>query len=253
MPLHRQFAGHDKPITWRSHLGHGLDGIVFKASIGDDVYAIKVFWHARPPSYSYWSFPRECHVVAMLDKIKWVLEHADGPIMVNANPKTVADAVKNLRAFSDEGRAKPEIFEDATPVPPFPPITRCFGWMQLDSEKLPRRFHRYLEHEFPRGFQGVGAHYAMVYEYVPDTGETDPSVIQAQFDFFYLAGFSLHDIKPDNWRQGKLVDFCDLATLVDPFAKSRWKRRDARQYLPLIVPPKVENDGPAKKAKGGVA
>ena len=41
-PLHRQFSGHNKDITWRSYLGHGLDGVVFKASIGDQVFAIKV-------------------------------------------------------------------------------------------------------------------------------------------------------------------------------------------------------------------
>lgn len=41
-PLHRQFPEHYRPITWRSYPGHGLDGIVFKGSIGEMTYVIKV-------------------------------------------------------------------------------------------------------------------------------------------------------------------------------------------------------------------
>jgi hypothetical protein len=84
----------------------------------------------------------------------------------------------------------------------------------------------------------------MVYEYVPDTGEQDADVIQAHFDFFYLAGFAVHELRHDNWLQGKLVDFCDLASLVDPFALSRWKRRDAGVCFGL--PTKVESIRSAK-------
>jgi hypothetical protein len=183
----------------------------------------------------------------MLDKIKWVLEHAESPVLVKTNPQSRRDAVKNLQSFSDEGRAGSEtIVEDASPFPPYPPITRCYGWLKIDTEKLPRRFHRYLQIQRPRGYRAVGVHYAMVYEYVPNTGEQDPDVIQAQLDTFYLAGFALNEIKLDNWLQGKLVNFCDLSSLVDPWVPSRWKRRDARLYFQL--PPKVQNDdGAAEK------
>lgn len=140
-------------------------------------------------------------------------------------------ACKNLWSLSDEGRAAPpRIFSDATPFPAFPPVMRCYGWMRLPPEKLPPRFQWYRERERPRGYQAVGVHYAIVYEYVPDTEEQDPDVIQPQLDVFYLAGFSLVDEKLVNWRQGKLVDFCDLSALVDRkwWSLSRWKRRDAR-------------------------
>lgn len=119
----------------------------------------------------------------MLDKIRWVLEHASTPIVVKANPKTWKDAVKNLWQFSEEGRASPKIFNDATPFPPFP-VTRCYGWLRIDSEKLPQSFHWHCKWNRPRGYLEVGVHYAMVYEYVPDTGEPDPKVIQPQLDAF---------------------------------------------------------------------
>jgi hypothetical protein len=187
----------------------------------------------------------------MLDKIKWVLDHTEAPISVNANPKTVEDAVDNLRAFSDEGRASPQTFEDAAQITTFPPITRCYGWLRIDSNKLPRRFHKYRQLQRPRGYREVGVHYAMVYEYVPNTGEHDADVIQAHFDFFYLAGFAVHELKHDNWLQGKLVDFCDLASLVDPFALSRWRRRDARVCFGL--PAKAESRRSAKDDEPGEA
>lgn len=84
--------------------------------------------------------------------------------------------------------------------PSFPPITRCYGWLKIDTEKLLRRFHHYLPQERPRDYRATGAHYAMVYEYVSDTGQHDSDVIQAHLDFFYLAGFALNHLKPDKWR-----------------------------------------------------
>lgn len=51
-PLHRQFAGHDRPITWGHYVGHGLDGIVYKASIDDKVFAVKVVC-LTPRSFSF--------------------------------------------------------------------------------------------------------------------------------------------------------------------------------------------------------
>ena len=83
----------------------------------------------------------------MIDKIRWVLEHSDSPIMVAEKPETREDAIRNFRCFSDEGRAEAKAFESAIQFPSFPPITRCYGWLKIDTEKLPRRFHHYLQQE----------------------------------------------------------------------------------------------------------
>lgn len=138
-------------------------------------------------------------------------------------------------------------------MPPFPPLTRCYGWMRIDSNKLPRRFHKYrdLQPRLPPGYREVGIQYAMVYEYVPHTGEVDVDVAQAHFDFFHLAGFAVHELKRDNWIQGKLVDFCNLTSLVDPFALSRWKRLNARRFLGLPPQDQVEEAAANKDEEEG--
>lgn len=55
-------------------------------------------------------------------------------------------------------------------------------------------------------------YHAIVYEYVSDTGCAFSSeIVQAQLDFFWLAGFCLVPSRVENWKGvGILVDMADL-------------------------------------------
>ena len=181
--------------------------------------------------------------------MKQTLEHSPTPVTLNAAPSTVSDAIKNMYSFSKDADAKPPEFDNAVPCPPFPTMTRCYGWVKILSANLPRSFHFYCDIEQPYDYEDLGFQYAIVYEYVRQTWVQDLEIAQAQMDFFYLTGFlSIQSPKDDNWRQGRLVDFGDLTL---PWWRWRGRlfcttRRDASEFFRLKpgerVPPKSYQD-----------
>ncbi|KAK7408899.1 hypothetical protein QQX98_008903 [Neonectria punicea] len=99
------------------------EGMVLKASIGDgDPVALKVFWRAKRPTQPSSTGPEpmfldrpfedECVTAALLEKMKWAMVDDDTKAVAGANrtiaircgPRTAAEAISNLRTFSDEAR-----------------------------------------------------------------------------------------------------------------------------------------------------
>ena len=96
-------------------------------------------------------------------------------------------------------------------------ITRCYGWLKLNRNQLPRNFFSFLSYGNPYYYDYTNHtdhYYAIVYEYIPQTEEIDLNVTNLNLIFFGRSGFHLIPMKPDNWRQGKLVDLGDL---ISPF------------------------------------
>lgn len=60
--------------------------------------------------------------------------------------------------------------------------------------------------------EGVGWHWAIVYEFVPGQVQ-GVEVGQKHLDFFYAMGFAMGTYKPDNWRGGRLVDLNDVCSV----------------------------------------
>jgi hypothetical protein len=224
-----------------------------------------------------WPFEGECRNVALLEKIKWIMEDADADpdrtIGLLRRPKPVADVVSNLRSFSDEARdstVPTPLREDPIPLPDFPALPECYGWTTIRRDDIPD-----LSPGVSDIVDGeVDWHWAIIYEYVPGAAQ-DLEVAQAHLDFFYALGFSMEAYKPDNWRGGRLVDFNDISspftvgwtrTAVLPRDAKTWfwtldfrndravshkivrrslsreKGRETRAYRPAVPPP-VDTEG----------
>jgi hypothetical protein len=78
------------------------------------------FWRAQRPRpqprpngdgfiQDEWPFEDECHNVALLKKLKWLIITADAnrPLPILRRPKTPHDIAANLRGFSDEACDSP--------------------------------------------------------------------------------------------------------------------------------------------------
>ncbi|EJT69370.1 hypothetical protein GGTG_12989 [Gaeumannomyces tritici R3-111a-1] len=98
-PRLRQLPGSGAQINWLEYLGRGIQGIVYKATLGDDdPVAVKI----RDPK----------------------------------GPQTFEGAVSNFYAFyafSDAPRRSQygPAGQDAKPPPPFPALPGCYGWMRV--------------------------------------------------------------------------------------------------------------------------
>ncbi|RMZ82253.1 hypothetical protein DV738_g1778, partial [Chaetothyriales sp. CBS 135597] len=252
-PKLRRFPNYQAKIKWLELLGHGEEGIAFKAVVGGgEPVAIKVFWRSQRPApiptyrdrvyVPEWPFKEECRIVALLEKMKWAMHYVDQDptqtICMNRKPENRRDALRNISAFSDEHRSKKRNHSDAISPPPFPPITRCHGWLTVSRDKLPR-FHFSLWREVD---EHLDWHWAIVYDFIP-AGEPDLAIGQAHLDFFYLAGFDLYPYKHDNWRGGRLVDFGDLRSPLSRYWSSPVRHDDALVWFKIKVPtPKVDSD-----------
>ena len=131
--------------------------------------------------------------------------------MIRRRPSNVDDALCNLRAFSAEGYSSGKQLKGYIPILSLPDITRCYGWIKLKVNELPSQYETYQQH-YPSD-TGLDR-YALVYDYIPD-GVVNLEVGQAQLDFFYQLGFGITHYREPNWRQGRLVDFGDLLTVLD--------------------------------------
>ncbi|KAL7626477.1 hypothetical protein AAE478_003249 [Parahypoxylon ruwenzoriense] len=225
-PKLRRFPRHDSQINWLEYLGHGEEGIVFKATIGGGKpVAVKVFWRTQRPALEQrynghvrqpeWPFEEECRTVALIEKMKWAMQYVETDpkqtIHLDRKPETRHDAFRLLLAFSDEQRHRSA--EHGSPGFPliFPSITACHGWMTVRRDKLPR-----LDPPVWKEIdEQLDWHWAIVYDFVPEE-EQDIAVGQTHLDFFYATGLTLEAYKSDNWRAGRLVDFGDVCS---PFTR----------------------------------
>ncbi|KAF2968975.1 hypothetical protein GQX73_g4612 [Xylaria multiplex] len=232
----RQFPGHEKPIKWLKYLGHGAQGIVFKVSIGNgEPVALKIFWRSLRPSPLQvgegkfrnieWPFEDESRTVALIEKIKWAMS-TNSDITIRKCPQTHRHALRNLYAFSDEGRAKPSERQEFINPPPFPPLPTCYGWMRIQRDEIP--------HVSPGAWNdtdNVDWRWAIVYEFIPGATQ-DLTIGQLHLDFFYAVGFSLEPFKPDNWHGGRLVDCNDICSVFTRgWRAARWGQFDAKQWF----------------------
>lgn len=188
--------------------------------VNRDVLLTIKFWDNKPPEGTrYWSVQRECQNVSLLEMMRFAIENSSDPIRLHPQPQKYRDALANLHAFSDEGRERqsfrdtPGAIEYNTP----PRVKRCYGWMMISGQELctlPLRM-RALEVRLDGAVRDISPsedYHAIVYEYISDNGCTfSPEVVQAQLDFFWLAGFCLVPSPVENWRgTGILVDMADL-------------------------------------------
>ncbi|KAI0862613.1 hypothetical protein F4860DRAFT_106724 [Xylaria cubensis] len=230
----RRFPGPATQIKWLEYLGHGEEGIVYKATIGNgDPVAIKVFWCTLRPKPQplprgrfravEWPFEDESRTVALIEKIKWVMsnEANQGFVKIRQGPKSHKSAVRNLYSFSNEGRQSFQTSgrQDLADPPPFPPLPACYGWMQVQQDQLP-----WLDPPVWHEVDDLDWRWAIVYEFVPKTTQ-DLVIAQLHLDFFYAIGFALEAYKPDNWHGGKLIDFNDICS---PFSVG-WSATVVRQ------------------------
>lgn len=144
--------------------------------------------------------------------MKWVVSSEADPdqfVKIKKGPKTYNDALRNLYAFSDEGRQSLRMRSrrDVTDLPPFPPLPACYGWMQVQRDQLPQ-----LNPPVYKEVDGsLDWHWAIVFEFVPGIRQ-DLVIGQAHLDFFYAVGFALEAYKPDNWHGGRLIDLNDICS-----------------------------------------
>lgn len=269
-PILRKFALHDQPIRWVKFLGCGYDGAAYLAIIQERQYVCKI---VRAPSLrsvcttsltqtqvlvhrpahvtasvlvSVTGMPQHCHH----DKIKWALSHAESPILLNRNPAVNADAIKNLRAFSADGQAESGDFSNPIVCPPLPPMTGWHGWMRLVTKDLPRHYHRLWSRGLNQGAVNVGLHYIMVYDFQDGTGPQDFALMQSQLDFFHLVGFSALPCNHTNWKQGMLIDYCDLSP---PVPRTHWTRLHLcrREVETWYYPPELPPSNPPSPKQNG--
>ncbi len=111
------------------------------------------FWRARRPKprprpnsddgfiQDEWPLEDECHNVALLEKLKWLITTADAdrPLPILRRPRTPPDIAANLRGFSDEARDSPlptRLPDDLIPMPPVPALTECYGWTTVRRDAM---------------------------------------------------------------------------------------------------------------------
>ncbi|KAK0753558.1 hypothetical protein B0T18DRAFT_310115, partial [Schizothecium vesticola] len=227
-PVLRRCRFEPETINWRAMVGYGSEGCVFRVRFGSEgPFAVKIFWHSVPhptpggkgPS---WPLRDECKTAAVLEKMRWAV--ADEPITIRRDPSTPAEALRNVWAFSAEGRAHQKNKEERNKreggegeasggemsMSSFPDIPKCHGWMKFKLGEIPSPYRTYQRCTDPVDL-ALQDRYAIVYDYVP-SGKMDVEIAQAQLDFFYRTGFAQMPYRESNWRRGRLVDFGDLLT-----------------------------------------
>lgn len=134
-------------------------------------------------------------------------------IYVFSRPTTKAEALRNLRAFSDEGNLQcdpPPQYSQC--IPPNVQINRCLGWTELTGRSILRALNRA---RILKDIKSDETYFSIVYDFVPK-GKLEADTILSQLDFFHIAGFYNVPFNLTNWLgRGVLVDFSDI---VSPFA-----------------------------------
>ncbi|KAK3937286.1 hypothetical protein QBC46DRAFT_267860 [Diplogelasinospora grovesii] len=239
LPLLRK-CPFDAKIEFGDILGYGVDGAVWKVSIGGRPFALKVFWDNKVPEGTcYYAIQRECHNAALLQMIQSAVEESNEPIYLNPDPKTRQDAVANLHAFSDEGRRR-QSFRDMPGSAQYtstPRLRQCFGWIQVNERELfalPRRKRPpcHTVGNQVRALQQGEDYYAIVYEFVTERAAAALATaadIQHQLDFFWLVGFCFVPVMhTEEWHKFGL--FIDMSDLVCPWSAG-WSDRIYRRFV----------------------
>ncbi|KAK5987624.1 hypothetical protein PT974_11756 [Cladobotryum mycophilum] len=192
-PLLRRFCLEGK-IEWKQRLGQGLDGVVWRVNIQDCEFAIKVFWDNEiPEGTRYWAAQMECHNAALIQMMQTAVKKSDEPIYLRPEPTTYKHAVANLHAFSDEGRQKQYFrkLPNAVQYTTLPRLRQCFGWTKVSGRELQSlsaelRPIRAVLDRTVRDISPREEYYAIVYEFIPETGPEQEGVDaeQSQLDFF---------------------------------------------------------------------
>ncbi|KAK3363943.1 hypothetical protein B0T25DRAFT_418272, partial [Lasiosphaeria hispida] len=233
-PALRRCRFDPETIKWCGLVGDGDEGCVFKVQFGDEgPFAVKIFWNSVPQPGGigpYWPFQYECRNAAILDQMRSAV--ADVPVTIHRDPLTRDEALRNIWAFSTEGRAHRKTKEEKRKkqaegsagendvsgsdkkitISSLPDIPICHGWLKFDAAKIPWPYTTYQRCRDPVDM-AMQDRYAIVYDYV-SSGKVDIEVAQAQFDFFYRTGFAMMPHRESNWRQGRLVDFGDLLPVL---------------------------------------
>jgi hypothetical protein len=148
--------------------------------------------------------------VALIEKVRWVVEHSDSPFFVENSISTRRDMAENFFRLSNQRSENELKTKDPVPMTSAKAITRCHGWLRIDQKCLPPDFNLRCARGRPAYYERAEYYYAIVYDHVPVSAGVDISVLKANVDFFELSGFKIISQKPNNWRQSKLVDFGDI-------------------------------------------
>lgn len=151
--------------------------------------------------------------------IHFATEHHPDSIWLNPNPRTFSDAVRNLHAFSDEGRQQ-KLFRDAPNAINHTSTSRmrkCLGWTMVKGDDLcalrpDARAPRTKMDGLEREISPTESYYVILYKFVPENScALDTDLMQSQLDFFWLCGFCLVPLRSENWKgPGMLLDLADL-------------------------------------------
>lgn len=231
-------------LSWNQRLGSGADGYVWKVSFGErrpfalKVVCVLIITHPRarraraadscfsvqfydtglPELDAYYVAQRECQNSALLQMMAAAVVDANdnnpenpGPVLLNANPRTAADAIANIYAFSNQGRSECKQAAGAAklePIKALPRMRQCYGWMTVECwvfYGLPmslRPPNELVVDKLHRSFPPEQTYTAIVYEYVEE-GENDPAAVEAVTSLFWLAGFAYgHSPLAQNWKGG---------------------------------------------------
>ncbi|KAM7191161.1 hypothetical protein V8F33_009032 [Rhypophila sp. PSN 637] len=208
-------------FEWEALLGAGVDGFVSQVTMLGRSYALKVFWNTVPPlePERYWAFQRECQNAALFEMITSAVHAAsnqDDAVYLHPRPSTRDGAIRNLQAFSDEGRQNsrfrslPEAVQVTAKT--MPHLRRCYGWTTVSPADITNAIKRGLPRTLHTSDMlctispGTGDRNAIVYEYIPEH-KSDPAVAQQEIDFLWRAGFQFtYPARLEDWRDGVLLD-----------------------------------------------
>ncbi|CRK12742.1 hypothetical protein BN1723_009783 [Verticillium longisporum] len=177
------------------------------------------FWdNVAPGERRYWAVQRECHNAALLQMIQAAVNNSSEPIYLKAEPKTHGDAVKNLHAFSDEGRktCRYKGRPDSISYSSTPRLRRCYGWTKVHGKDLWALGPALQPPDVTIG--GIRRHirrdeeyYAIVYEFLSEGKiSTNAAAVQQELDFFWRVGFCFVPLRKVNWIDGVLLDMADI-------------------------------------------
>ena len=150
---------------------------------------------------------------------------ARDPIYLELAPTTWDEALRNLHAFSDEGRISrsDSIPDGFSPFQSDVHTNPCLGWTEFRGVDVNNHIKR-TRAQTPADFKSDETYYAIVYAYVSGR-ELEPDKMVEQLEYFHITGFLNIRFNPNNWLgSGVLVDFCDIVSLFERW----WMHPDYR-------------------------
>ena len=176
-----------------------------------------------------------------------VVASAAERVYLNPNPQTRKDAMRNLQAFSDEGRQRARFakFPRRKVCEEVPRFRQCFGWTVITPKimsQIPFGMKPEVERFkwVKRWFAPDDDYFAIIYEYIPpsDNKEHIPLML-SQLQFYWLVGFSTIPDWDENWTGGILLDFGDLSNPWEPC----WRMSRYHKYVKADLDEDLEAEG----------